>query len=391
MRLTSAMVPLMVSAVVVSACGGSAPPPPPIVVGGSSTVYPLMQQAAEDFQKRFAKSQQFQIGFTSTGVGLQQLCKGELDIADASRPITEAEAAQCAAAGIEFLEVPIAYDAITVVVHPSNTFATSMTTAELKMLWEPSAEGRVRRWNQIRSDWPDREIHLVGPDTESGTYDYFTEAIVGTAKSSRGDYNQNTDDEALAAAVAGDPDALGFFGYTYFAEHQNTLKAVAIDDLDEMVGPGAVEPSPLNVRRGVYRPLSRTLFLYVKASSFERPEVKNFMTFYTQNAESVATQVGGVSLGLRVSSLVSDRLASGVRGSLFVPSPAAGDSLEKMLAAPDRRFCRGVCWRRRLRHGRHMPVTHHDGQPLVDGRVARVGRRVRGGAHPAPRPSSVVA
>lgn len=313
-----------------SACGADAPPPAPIVINGSSTVYPLTRRAAQDYQKR-ESDQVFTIGFSSTGAGLQQLCAGTLDIADASRPITPGEVQVCDQAKISFLEVPIAYDAVTVVVHPSNEAAISMTTDELKKLWSPEAQGKVTRWSQIRKGWPDREIHLFGPDSESGTFDFFTQAIVGQAKRSRTDYTANTDDAALADAVAKDPDALAYFGYTYFAERQDVLKAVPIDDMDQHIAPGAIAPSPSNVRRGTYQPLSRPLFLYVKATALDRPEVRNFLTFFTRNAEQVAAEVGGVSLGLRVSQLVEKRVEGRVLGTVFIPPPKAGQALETLL------------------------------------------------------------
>jgi phosphate transport system substrate-binding protein len=317
------------AAIAVAGCGG--PPPAKIVIDGSSTVRPLTQQAVENYRKQHPQ-QEVEVGTSSTGAGLARFCAGSLDIADASRHITAEEAAACEKAGVAFLELPIAYDAISVVVNPKNTWATSMTVAELKTLWEPAAEGKVTKWSQIRKDWPDREVHLFGPDAASGTFDYFTEIINGKTKASRKDYTANPDHAALVTAVEGDELGLAYLGYTYFERQKDKLRAVGIDDLDQTIGPGAIEPSALNVRRGTYRPLSRTLFLYAKSTALDREEVRDFLGFYTRSASEIVEGAGGVRLNSGELDLTVARLNKRTLGTMFVPEPGPEMSLQMILA-----------------------------------------------------------
>ena len=317
-------------AIFAAACGGG-PPPARILIDGSSTVHPITQRAVERYRKQH-REQEVVVGMSSTGAGFTRFCAGELDIADASRHMTAGEAAICEKSGVTFLELPIAYDAISVVVNSKNTWATKMTVAELKTLWEPAADGRVKKWSQVRKDWPDREIHLFGPDAESGTFDYFTEAITGKAKASRKDYSSNADHGRLVAAIETDDLALGYLGYTYYEHEKDKLRAIAIDDLDEYIGPGAIEPSALNVRRGAYRPLSRTLFLYAKGSSLDREEVRQFLAFFTRSASEIVESVGGVRLNSAESDLTVARLTKRTLGTMFVPEPAPGLSLQLILS-----------------------------------------------------------
>jgi phosphate transport system substrate-binding protein len=291
-------------------------------------VFPLTEAIAADFRQKHP-TQVVNVSSSSTGVGLERFCRGELDIADASRPMTQAEVQACASAGVTFIEMPVAYDAICVVVHPSNDWAGSMTTAELKMLWQHEAEGKVTRWSQVRKGWPDRDIRLFGPDGQSGTFDYFNEVINGAAKNSRRDYQGHVDDNRIIAAVEADADALGYVGFTYYEHDRSKLRAVAIDDLDERIGPGAVEPTLNNVGRGVYRPLSRPLFIYIRAASLDRPEVKQFAEFYGRFALDVAGRVGGVSLTARESELALARLNKRVTGTMFA-DPDEGDASLQM-------------------------------------------------------------
>src|SRR5262245_3669410 len=264
---------VMAAAACAGACGS---PAAPILIDGSSTLYPITQQAVQQYAKQRG-GQPFEVKESSTGAGLVRFCAGELDIANASRHITADETQACKQKGVEFVEVPIAYDAVSVVVNRSNTWAKSLTVPELKKLWEPAAHGKIVKWSQIHEGWPDREVHLYGPDSQSGTFDYFTEVIVGRPKASRTDYKADADHVQVASAVEADDLGLGYLGYTYFHQREATLRGVPIDDLDNEVGPGPVEPSAINVRRGVYSPLSRTLFLYVKASALDRDEVKRFV------------------------------------------------------------------------------------------------------------------
>ena len=307
-------------------------PAPPIVIEGSSTLHPITAQAVAQYGKQYG-GQAFSLRETSTGAGLAKFCAGELDIADASRHITRDEAAACQQVNVAFVEVPIAYDAISVVVHTANTWATSMTAAELKKLWEPAAQGRVTKWSQIRQGWPDREIHLYGPDQQSGTFDYFTEAIVGRTKASRTDFKADADDAKLAAAVEADELGLAYFGYTYFHDRKDRLRGVAIDDQDDEVGPGPQEPSAINVRRGVYSPLSRTLFLYVKNAALDRVEVKKFVQFYIRLSPELAERAGGVRLNGGESDLALARVTNRTLGTMFMPGADPKWTLQDMLEA----------------------------------------------------------
>jgi phosphate transport system substrate-binding protein len=232
----------------------------PVVIDGSSTLAPLTEAVAADFMK---SHRQTPVNVSSAGTveGFNRFCRGELDIVDASRPVTSVEQASCAAGGITFIELPVAHDALTVVVNVGNTWASSITVSELRTLWEPTAETRVLKWNQIRADWPDRPIKLFGPGAESGTFDYFTEAVMGTVDASRKDYTASGDDKVIVDGVSADVEALGYVGYSRFAHDRKALKALAIDDGDDSIGPGAIEPSPEAVGRGIYRPFARPLFM----------------------------------------------------------------------------------------------------------------------------------
>ena len=301
-------------AVCLPGCGPAvAPVHAVITVDGSSTVYPLTEAVAEDFQ-RARPGTRVTIGVAGTGGGLRRFCRGDLDVADASRPLTGSEAAACAAAGVSFLEVPIAYDGITVVVHPSNTWVDSLSVAELRRLWRHEAEGRLLRWSQLRPGFPDREIHLFGAGVESGTFDYFTGVVTGAPRDSRGDYTSSEDDNMLVHGVAGDPNALGYFGYAYYEEHRDALRAIPIrpDDAAE-----AVAPSPATIRSGEYHPLSRPVFLYVNAAAVQRQDVAAFLDYYLAHIVDLASDVGYVPLDARVLDAVRARVAARATGSLF--------------------------------------------------------------------------
>ena len=232
---------------------------------------------------------QIPVGISGTGGGFKRFTVGETDISDASRAIKDSEREQAAENGIEFIELKVAFDGLSVLVNPDNDFAACMTTAELKKLWEPGST--VKKWNEIRSEWPDKEIRLYGPDTDSGTFDYFTDAINGEEDASRPDYTQSADDNVLVQGIAGDRNSLGYFGYAYYIENKDKLKLVAVDG-----GSGCIEPSDSTINDGSYAPLSRPMFIYVKKASLERPEVKAFIEFYLENAPALAAEVGYVAL-----------------------------------------------------------------------------------------------
>ena len=264
-----------------------------IKIDGSSTVYPITEAVAEEFQKAKKSAIKVTVGISGTGGGFKKFCRNELDIADASRPITQSEMADCKAAGIDYIEMPVAFDALTIVINPKNTFLKEATIAEMKVLWEPAAQGKITKWNQVNPAWPDAPIKLFGPGADSGTFEYFTEAMVGKAKSSRGDYTASEDDNVLVQGISRDVNAIGYFGFAYYAE--NTAKLKALPVVSPKTGK-AVEPSPANVENGTYQPLSRPIFIYVKAKSLEKPEVKEFIEFYMKNGAALTTEVKYVPL-----------------------------------------------------------------------------------------------
>jgi phosphate transport system substrate-binding protein len=317
--------PAFVAVIALLACGGgepagsatgSAPAPQVIKIDGSSTVYPVTEAVAEDFG-RATGNRDVTVGISGTGGGFQKFCRDEIDIADASRPISPAEADACGKAGIEYIELPVAYDGLAIVVNPKNTWAASMTVAELKKLWEPAAQGKILRWNQVRQGWPDREIHLFGAGVDSGTFDYFTEAIVGKVDESRGDYTSSEDDNVIVQGVGGDEGALGYFGFAYYQENQDKLKLVAVDDEDDSNGKGPIAPSLETVKDGTYRPLSRPIFIYPKVKALDRPEVRSFVEFYLGKGVPLVTEVGYIPLTDREYEMVRSRFAGKKAGTMY--------------------------------------------------------------------------
>lgn len=264
-----------------------------VKIDGSSTVYPITEAVAEEFQKAKKNAIKVTVGVSGTGGGFKKFCRGEIDISDASRPITEKEMAACKEAGVQYIEMPVAFDALTVVVNPKNAFLKQGTIEEMKKLWEPAAQGTITKWNQINPAWPDAPVKLFGPGADSGTFEYFTEAMVGKAKSSRGDYTASEDDNVLVQGVSRDVNAIGYFGYAYYAENKGRLKALPI--VNPKTGK-AVEPSAANVENGTYAPLSRPIFIYVKADSLNKPEVKEFVEFYMKNGAALTKEVKYVPL-----------------------------------------------------------------------------------------------
>ena len=337
-RLTAVPTCAAAAALVFSAaCGGGNAPEGAasgggrIEIDGSSTVFPITEAVAEEFRKEARID--VTVGTSGTGGGFQKFCRNEIDISDASRPIKSTEADACAKAGIQFIEVPVAYDGLAVVVNPKNTWAASMTVAELKKLWEPGAQGKVTRWSHIRADWPDREIHLFGAGVDSGTFDYFTEAIVGKEAQSRGDYTSSEDDNVIVQGVGNDELALGYFGYAYYEENKDKLKLVAIDDGDETNGKGPVAPSPETVKDGTYRPLSRPVFIYPKVAALDRPEVKRFVEFYLSKGLPLIREVGYIPLTDREYELVRNRVTTRRMGSMYQGTDShSKTTLEQRLA-----------------------------------------------------------
>ncbi|MDN5752222.1 MAG: PstS family phosphate ABC transporter substrate-binding protein [Nitrosospira sp.] len=297
-----------------------------VKIDGSSTVYPITEAVAEDFQIANKGAVKVTVGISGTGGGFKKFCRGETDIVNASRPILKKEMEDCKAAGIQYVEMPVAYDALTVVVNPKNDWSRVITVAELKKIWEPAAQGTITKWNQVNPAWPDNPIKLYGAGADSGTFDYFTEAIVGKAKSSRGDFTASEDDNVLVQGVASDKNALGFFGFAYYVENQKKVKAVAVDG-----GKGGVIPSVKTVEDGSYEPLSRPIFIYVNIKSAEKPEVKQFVEFYMKNAPTLVKEVKFFPLPVQAYATNLEHLDKKKVGTVFGGKPEVGLRIEELL------------------------------------------------------------
>lgn len=261
-----------------------------IKVDGSSTVFPITEAVAEEYREVQPKVK-VTIGVSGTGGGFKKFSRGETNLSNASRPIKEKEKAACVENNINYLELEVAYDGLAVLVHPENDWVDSFTVEELKKIWEPAAQETITKWNQIRPEWPDREIHLFGPGVASGTYDYFTEAIVGKSGSSRGDFTASEDDHVLVQGIAGDKYSLGFFGLAYYAENKDKLTLIGVHN-----GEKVVKPTLETVSNGSYSPLSRPLFIYVNSTSVKSEEVISFVNFYLDQAGDLSTDVGYIPL-----------------------------------------------------------------------------------------------
>jgi phosphate transport system substrate-binding protein len=283
-----------------------------IRIDGSSTVYPITNAIAGTYQQQDGKVP-VTVNFSGTGGGFRKFCAGETEINNASRPILAKEMEVCKQSGVRYIELPIAFDALTVVVHGQNDWAKSITLAELKKIWEPAAQGKITRWNQVRADWPDQPLKLYGAGRDSGTFDYFTEVIVGQLDSSRSDYTASEDDEFLVEAVEKDPNALGSFGYGYYEANEGELKALAIDS-----GKGPVLPSRETVKSSEYQPLSRPLFIYVNAKAAQtKPEVRDFVQFYLTNAARWTDSEGYVPLPDEAYQTAATHFENGKVGTVF--------------------------------------------------------------------------
>lgn len=299
-----------------------------IAIDGSSTVFPITEAMAEEFGKA-NRDVRVTVGISGTGGGFKKFCAKETAINDASRPIKDKEQAACKEAGVEYIELPVAFDGLSVMVNPKNDWVKEMTIEDLRKIWEPDAQGRITRWNQVRPEWPDRPLVLFGAGTDSGTYDYFTEAIVGEEGKSRGDFTGSEDDNVLVQGIAGEPNALGFFGYAYYEENASKLKLVPI------VNPKngkAVLPSAPTINDGSYSPLSRPLFIYVARGAAERPEVESFVKFYLTSPDLVAS-TGYVALPDSFYKTVQQRFANRIPGTLFTSEAPAGATLEERYRA----------------------------------------------------------
>ncbi len=299
-----------------------------IRIDGSSTVYPVTEGAAEEYQIKKRGKIHVTVGVSGTGGGFKKFCRGEIDITGASRPIKSSEIEKCKEKGIEFIELPICMDALTVVVNPKNDWVDCMSVEELKKIWEPEAQGKITKWNQIRSEWPNKKLQLCGAGVDSGTYDYFTKAIVGKEHSSRGDYTASEDDNVLVQFAANQEGALCFFGYSYYFENKDKLKPVAIKN--PKTGK-CVKPSPESVLNGEYMPLSRPVFIYVNKSSAERPEVKEFVKLYLENAPDYCSSVGYVPLTDEIYSKVWNKFKNKKTGTYFGGESKVGVDIEHLV------------------------------------------------------------
>ncbi|HEX2796786.1 MAG TPA: PstS family phosphate ABC transporter substrate-binding protein, partial [Immundisolibacter sp.] len=298
-----------------------------IEIDGSSTVYPITEAVAEEFQMASGGTK-VTVGISGTGGGFKRFCRGETDISDASRPILKEEMILCAQAGVKYYELPVAYDALTVVVGKNNDFVDYLTVEELKKMWEPAAQGKVTSWKQIRDSFPDVPLKLAGPGADSGTFDYFTEAVMAKAKSSRGDYQASEDDNVIVQFVSRDKGALGYFGLAYYEENKDKLKAVPIK---ANASAPAVVPSLETVNNSSYQPLSRPIFIYVKEKSKARPEVREFVEFYLKNGAELAKEVGYVDLPAEAYELALENFRSGKLGTGFGGASEVGLKVEDLL------------------------------------------------------------
>jgi len=302
-----------------------------VAIDGSSTVYPVTEAVAEEFQAATSNRVRVTVGVSGTGGGFKKFARGEIDVSAASRPILKSEMAAAAENKIQFVELPVCFDALTVVVNPQNDWVDAITIDDLKKIWEPAAEGKVLKWSDVRPEWPDERMILYGPGADSGTFDYFTEAVVGKAKASRGDFTPSEDDNTLVQGVEGSKYALGYFGYAYYEANQKRLKALKI------IPPGkneGVAPSPETVLSGAYTPLSRPLFIYVNRQAAERPEVRKFCEFYLRNVPKLAQEVAYIPLPAEAYTQVLARLEKLAVGTAFGGEAQVGVPIQEILSRP---------------------------------------------------------
>ncbi len=303
-----------------------------VKVDGSSTVFPVTEAVAEDFQKAKKGAVKVTVGISGTGGGFKKFCRDEIDISNASRPILKPEMEDCKKAGIQYIELPVAFDALTVVVNPKNNFLNSgISVADLKKMWEPGAQGKIMNWNQINASFPNAPLKLFGAGSDSGTFDYFTEAIVGKAKASRGDFTASEDDNVLVQGVARDVNAIGYFGFAYYAENKDKLKAVSII---EKAGGRAIPPSEDTVLSGLYQPLSRPIFIYVNVKSLSKPEVKEFVSYYLSHGAKLAKEVKYVPLPAKSYTLGMERVSKQLKGTVFNGHADVGVKIDDLFSRP---------------------------------------------------------
>jgi len=292
-----------------------------VKVDGSSTVFPITEAVAEEFQKS-SGGIKVMVGISGTGGGFKRFCRGETDVSDASRPIKASEISACKEGGVEYIELPVAYDGLAVVVSKDNDWVDSLTVKELKKIWEPDAQGVVTKWSQVRSAFPDENLALFGPGTDSGTFDYFTEAINGKSGKSRGDYTASEDDNVLVEGVSSEKGGLGYFGLAYYEANKNKLKLVPVDDENDGNGSGPITPSSETVMNSTYQPLARPIFIYINAAAAKKEYVRKFVEYYLKNAAGLVEEVGYIPLQDESYDAALKRFESDIKGSVFGSSGA---------------------------------------------------------------------
>ena len=281
-----------------------------VQIDGSSTVFPISEAVAEEFNA-IAPRVRITVGVSGTGGGFKKFINNEIDISNASRSIKSSEAERAAAAGIDYIELPVAFDGLSVVINPKNDWVDQLTIAELNAIWRP--EDPVMRWRDVRADWPDQPIKLYGPGTDSGTFDYFTKVVNGKEQASRADFTASEDDNVLVQGIAGDLYSLGYFGYAYYKENQDKLTLVPIDG-----GTGAISPSETTINNGTYAPLSRPIFIYARSSALDDPIIERFVHFYLDQAEKLASEVGYIPMPQTVYRAANDRVSNRITGSAYL-------------------------------------------------------------------------
>lgn len=299
-----------------------------IKIDGSSSVYPLTEGIAEEFQREKKGAVKVTVGISGTGGGFKKFCRGEIDISNASRPILKSEMEACAQNNISYIELPIAYDGLSIIVNPKNKFVDCLTVEQLREVWKPESQGKKITWKALNPTWPEEEIRLCGPGSDSGTFDYFTEAIVGKARASRGDYTASEDDNVLIQFASREKNALCYLPLSYAEENKGKVRTVAVKNYKTGK---CVEPSYNTVQSGEYLPLSRPLFIYVNANSARRQEVKEFVEFYIKNAGKISRQVDYIALPDKAYELVMERWQKGIVGTVFKGEPQVGLTVEELL------------------------------------------------------------
>lgn len=299
-----------------------------IDIDGSSTVFPITEAVAEEFGNLTEDNVRVTVGVSGTGGGFKKFCNGEIQISDASRPIKASEVQLCADSGIEYIEIPVAIDGVTVIVNTDNTWAQCMTVDELNTMWAPASEDVITKWNQVRPDWPDDKMEIYAPGVDSGTFDYFTETVNGEGGASRGDFTASEDDNLIIQGVSGGKNGVGYLGYSYYVENAGKLKAVEIDG-----GSGCIAPTGEAINNGAYAPLSRPLFIYVRADAANSPHIAEFVRYFLgKEGQALATEVGYIAYPQKVYDLALARFENGASGTVFGGENPMHGSVEEILA-----------------------------------------------------------